>query len=74
VFSAGLWSVSHFLLEAYFPLSDIDLVILRGPTAAFIGTSGSGKTTLVDLVLEWFPEFDGEIAVDGKGVHGCLPA
>ena len=36
---------------------------------ALIGRSGSGKSTLVDLVLGLFPEFDGEIAVDGTDIR-----
>ena len=58
----------------HFRLKDINVVIQRGQTVAFIGHSGSGKTTLIDLILGLFPEFCGQIAVDGCDIRDHLPA
>ena len=58
----------------HFRLKDINVVIQRGQTVAFIGHSGSGKTTLIDLILGFFPEFHGEIAVDGCDIRDHIPA
>lgn len=60
--------------DSRFRLQDIQLVIEQGHTIAVIGHSGSGKTTLVDLVLGLFPEFDGEITVDGQDIRGSIAA
>jgi ABC-type multidrug transport system fused ATPase/permease subunit len=58
----------------HFTLADIDLTILRGQTVGLIGQSGSGKTTLVDLILGLFPEFDGNVMVDGHDIRESLAA
>ena len=58
----------------HFRLKEINLVIQRGQTVAFIGRSGSGKTTLIDLILGFFPEFHGEIAVDGCDIRNHIAA
>ena len=58
----------------HFRLKDINLVIQRGQTVAFIGRSGSGKTTLIDLIIGLFPEFRGQIAVDGCDIRDHLAA
>jgi ATP-binding cassette subfamily C protein len=52
-----------------FCLHDINLEIVQGQSVAFIGHSGSGKTTLVDLLLGLFPDFEGEILVDGTDIR-----
>jgi ABC-type bacteriocin/lantibiotic exporter with double-glycine peptidase domain len=57
-----------------FCLKDINFVIQRGQTVAFIGRSGSGKTTLIDLILGLFPEFGGEIKVDGCDIRENISA
>jgi len=46
-------------------LQDIELRIERGEKIAIIGHSGSGKSTLMDLMLGLFPEFNGNLVVDG---------
>jgi ATP-binding cassette subfamily C protein len=52
-----------------FSIRNINLNIGKGQTVAFIGQSGSGKTTLIDLMLGLFPEFDGQILVDGHDIR-----
>lgn len=58
----------------YFRLKDIDLRIKRGEKVAIVGPSGSGKSTLMDVLLGLFPEFDGEIIVDGVDRRGDVKA
>lgn len=57
-----------------FRLRDIDVEIGQGQTVAFIGHSGSGKTTLIDLLLGFYPNFKGEITVDGKDIRAAMLA
>jgi ABC-type multidrug transport system fused ATPase/permease subunit len=51
-------------------LSDIDLVIPAGSTAAFCGKSGAGKTTLVNLLLRFYEPQQGAVFVDGNDIRG----
>jgi ABC-type multidrug transport system fused ATPase/permease subunit len=55
--------------NSHFCLKDICFSIQKGQTVAFIGHSGSGKTTLIDLILGLFPEFEGNITVDGRDIR-----
>ncbi len=54
----------------HFHLQDIELRIERGEKIAIIGHSGSGKSTLMDLMLGLFPEFNGNLVVDGVDIRG----
>ena len=47
-------------------LSDIDIEIHAGETAALIGGTGSGKSTLLKLLLAFYPPTSGEISLAGK--------
>ena len=49
-------------------LSDINLVINKNSTIAFIGSTGCGKTTLVDIILGLL-KGEGNIEVDGQKIH-----
>lgn len=51
-----------------FSLSDINLEIEAGQTAALVGPSGAGKTTLINLLLRFFPPQGGGIFLDGLDV------
>jgi ATP-binding cassette subfamily C protein len=55
-----------------FRLHDIHFSVRRGEAIGLIGRSGSGKTSLVDVLLGLFPDFDGELRVDGRDVRGDL--
>ena len=46
-------------------LSDIDMQINAGETAALIGGTGSGKSTLLKLLLAFYPPTTGSIALGG---------
>ena len=48
--------------ESIFSLTDINLFIKQGTSAAFVGPSGAGKTTLIDLIL-------GVLEPDSGNVH-----
>jgi ABC-type bacteriocin/lantibiotic exporter with double-glycine peptidase domain len=54
----------------HFRLQDIALNIDRGEKVAIVGHSGSGKSTLMDLMLGLFPQFDGDLVVDGVNCQG----
>lgn len=49
-------------------LRDINLVIPKGKTIAFVGQSGSGKSTLVDLIPRYYDAQEGEVLIDGINV------
>ena len=50
-------------------LENIDLVIDRGKTVAFVGKTGSGKSTLVSLVPRLLDAPNGSVLIDGKPVR-----
>ncbi len=49
-------------------LEDINLIIPKGKTIAFVGASGAGKSTLVDLIPRFHDVSGGAILVDGVDV------
>lgn len=49
-------------------LSNINININQGETAAIIGHTGSGKTTLINLIPRLYDVTDGEILIDGVNV------
>ena len=49
-------------------LKDINLLIKKGETVAFIGSTGSGKSTLVNLIPRFYDVTEGEILVDGINI------
>lgn len=49
-------------------LQNINFVIPKNSSVAFVGPSGSGKTTLVDIVLGLLMPASGDILVDGTSV------
>ena len=49
-------------------LSNINLKIKAGTTAALVGESGAGKSTLVSLIPRFYEPYNGEILIDGNRV------
>ncbi len=50
-------------------LRNVDFIIPKGKTVAFIGSSGAGKTTMVDIILGLLEPQQGRIMADGLNVH-----
>lgn len=50
-------------------LSDIDLTVEPGETAALVGRSGSGKSTLVRLISHLYEVDEGTVRIDGYDVE-----
>ena len=49
-------------------LEDINLVIEKGKTIAFVGSSGAGKSTLADLIPRFHDVTKGELLIDGINI------
>jgi len=49
-------------------LENVNFVIKKGDSIAFIGPSGAGKTTLADIILGLFKPQQGDVLVDGKSI------
>ncbi len=49
-------------------LEDINFVVNKGETIAFIGSTGSGKSTLINLIPRFFDATFGEVLIDGVNV------
>lgn len=50
-------------------LSDINISIEKGQTAAFIGATGSGKSTILNLIPRFYDVTEGQVLVDGRDVR-----
>lgn len=50
-------------------LQQVDLVIRKGETVAFVGPSGAGKTTLCSLVPRFYEVDSGAIRIDGVDIR-----
>jgi subfamily B ATP-binding cassette protein MsbA len=54
-------------------LKNINLVIKKGETVAFVGHSGSGKTTLANLIPRFYEIDEGSIGIDDVSIKDiCL--
>ncbi len=53
-------------------LDGVDLTVLPGEVLGIIGENGAGKSTLMNIISGVFPEYGGEIFVDGEkaDIHG----
>jgi ATP-binding cassette, subfamily B, bacterial MsbA len=49
-------------------LDNINLIIEKGKTIAFVGSSGAGKSTLADLVPRFHDVTNGEVLIDGINI------
>lgn len=46
-------------------LDDVDFVLRRGEIHAIVGENGAGKSTLVKIMAGVYPDYSGEVALDG---------
>jgi ABC-type multidrug transport system fused ATPase/permease subunit len=49
-------------------LKGIDLEIESGKKIALVGHSGAGKSTIVQLLMKFYPDYQGEILIDGQDI------
>lgn len=50
-------------------LDRLTVTLEAGKTYALVGENGSGKSTLVKLLLGLYPEYEGEILLDGRDIR-----
>lgn len=50
-------------------INNLDMIIKKGSSIAFIGASGAGKTTLSDIILGLYRPESGDILMDGKSIY-----
>lgn len=50
-------------------IDNLEMVIKKGSSIAFIGASGAGKTTLSDIILGLYHPESGDILMDGKSIY-----
>lgn len=51
-----------------FMLSGINLSLERGKRYGIVGKTGSGKSSILRMVIREYPDFDGEISINGESV------
>ncbi len=50
-------------------LKNLSFKIDAGKKYAFVGANGAGKTTIVKLINGLYPDYEGEILVNGEDIH-----
>jgi ATP-binding cassette subfamily B protein len=61
--------VSFAYNQEDYVLKDIDLVIKRGQTVAFVGATGAGKSTIVNLLGRFYEYQKGAILIGDKNIN-----
>ncbi|MGZ4410123.1 MAG: ATP-binding cassette domain-containing protein, partial [Gaiellaceae bacterium] len=54
-------------------LADVDFSVRRGEIHALVGENGAGKSTLVKILAGLYPDYDGELRIDGSRVRFSSP-
>ena len=54
-------------------LDGISFTIENGKHYAFVGINGAGKTTVIKLILGLYPEYEGQILVNGEDIGHMEP-
>ena len=49
-------------------LKDFNLTIKKGEKVAIVGKTGAGKTTIVNLLMNFYNNYEGEILIDGINI------
>ncbi|VTS24387.1 ABC transporter ATP-binding protein/peptidase [Streptococcus pseudoporcinus] len=52
-------------------LDDICFEISKGEKIAIVGENGAGKTTIIKLLCGFYPNYTGDIFVNGRTIRGC---
>ena len=58
--------------DRQFAVQNIDVIVNKGESVAFVGPSGAGKSTLIDIILGLLPPQSGSVTVDGKRLSDVL--
>lgn len=56
-----------------YTIKNINLEVNRGESIGIVGRNGSGKTTLVKLLVNLYPDYEGEILVDQHELRKINP-
>ncbi|MDR1693073.1 MAG: ABC transporter ATP-binding protein/permease [Oscillospiraceae bacterium] len=54
-------------------LDGVSFTLERGKHYAFVGKNGAGKTTVTKLLTGLYPEYEGEILIDGRELRSIQP-
>ena len=50
-------------------LKDVDFTLLAGEIHGLVGENGAGKSTTMKIIAGVYPDFEGQMSVNGKPVH-----
>jgi simple sugar transport system ATP-binding protein len=71
-------SINAFGLGKSFPgvvaLEDVNFEVHSGTIHALVGANGAGKSTLVKILSGYYPDYQGQIKIDGSPVTITRPA
>lgn len=59
--------------DANYALKGVNFSLKQGETIGIVGRNGTGKTTLVKLLLNLYPEYEGEILLSGTELRKLNP-
>ncbi|MBK6444399.1 MAG: peptidase domain-containing ABC transporter [Bacteroidetes bacterium] len=59
--------------EENYQIRNVNLEINKGENIGIVGRNGSGKTTLVKLLLNLYPDYEGEISMDQHELRKINP-
>jgi ribose transport system ATP-binding protein len=54
-------------------LSEVDFVVRQGEIHALVGENGAGKSTLVKVLSGFYPDYTGQVRIDGREVQLASP-
>ncbi|NLC48272.1 MAG: ABC transporter ATP-binding protein [Tenericutes bacterium] len=61
-------NINFSYVEGKQVLKDFNLVINKGEKIAIVGKTGAGKTTIVNLLMNFYNNYEGEILIDGINI------